>query len=829
MSRKRSQGSRASPTHRAAPEEEGDSSSRRMTASRIDAETVLSDATGPSADEGQEELPVILSTPVILVAGPSPPENDDAEASTDPECPRRHEIGGPDGARRGASQSQGVQTRRYSGNSNDYDREEPLLTKRTKVYKKRGVIQNLAVDVSDDSILGAVSSSHPSYKSQLVSGNDMTDFPQSEPSDRGRATESSSSLMYSSSGTIILTEAELMDLDPVDFQHGNLPPHMRLESGLAFIYMAIPPDGGFGWVVLILSFLAQLIVDGIIFSIGILLPAMEKDFKVSTSEVALVASIQIGCYFMGGAFSSALINSYGFRPVAMLGVAISALALLVASFSPNLTVMILVYGIVVAAGGPGLSMIWVSSQLIIGFYFERYRALASGVSCSGAGAGILIFSITNNLMEQQFGWRNTVRCHAFFVCLLIFVSMAYLEVKPSPVGVVHRFPEISSTSSEYYGNFYVHNFLSEDLSMKRSHPVLDTFEPNKKKETKRKQCRNFICPCCANLDHDDDKSMRSEVNYLVRPDPMQRDDLFYTGPIDYDEPHRREQFDGKELELVGTETHLQSAAYGLHNIHNYDSTDMSEWVSVSDGYVEHRPVIHKRAATPVSTQHKRHVSRKSRCWIHQKILKAMNRLFDMHLLKSFEFRVLLASAFLYPMGFNIPFLYSKMRTTVPNQYAQMIGPAIGTSNFIVRILCGFVAYKLRNWTNYICGGGMVLGGIAVLVSAFFGSDLVWFQILYGLCYGVAPAVYATLRALIYVRYLGLSKLTTAFGITALVMGVGVFLGTTLGSVMVETTGGFMAAFAFAGLCIIMSGMLKLILPVLINSRNNRLKKNAVFV
>ncbi|XP_032585732.1 uncharacterized protein LOC6580981 isoform X2 [Drosophila mojavensis] len=824
MSRKRSQGSRASPTQHSAPEEEGDSTARGISASRTDAETVPSEATNLSADEGQQELPEILSAPVILVAGPSPPENE--EANTDPERPRSHEPGGTEGARRGPSQSQGVQTRRSSSNSYEYDREEPLLTKRTKVYKKRGVSQNPAVDKSDDSILDVITSSHRAYNSQLVSGNDMTDFPQSEASGRGRATESSSSPMYSSSGTIILTEAELMDLDPVDFQQGNLPPHMRLESGLAFIYMAIPPDGGFGWVVLILSFLAQLIVDGIIFSIGILLPAMEKDFKVSTSAVALVASIQIGCYFMGGAFSSALINSYGFRPVAMLGVAISTLALLGASFSPNLTVMILVYGIV---GGPGLSMIWVSSQLIIGFYFERYRALASGFSCSGAGAGILIFSITNNLMEQQIGWRNTVRCHAFLVCLLIFVSMAYLEVKPSPVGVVHRFPEISSTSSEYYGNFYVHNFLSEDLSMKRSHPVLDTFEPNKKKETKRKRCRNLICPCCAKRDHDDDKSMRSEVNYLVRPDPMQRDDLFYTGPIDYDEPHRREQFDGKELELVGTETHLQSAAYGLHNIHNYDSTDMSEWVSVSDGYVEHRPVIHKRAATPVSTQHKRHVSYKSRCWIHQKIIKAMNRLFDMHLLKSYEFRVLLASAFLYPMGFNIPFLYSKMRTTVPNQYAQMIGPAIGTSNFIVRILCGFVAYKLRNWTNYICGGGMVLGGIAVLVSAFFGSDLVWFQVLYGLCYGVAPAVYATLRALIYVRYLGLSKLTTAFGITALVMGVGVFLGTTLGSVMVETTGGFMAAFAFAGLCIIMSGMLKLILPVLIKSRNNRLKKKAVYV
>lgn len=109
--------------------------------------------------------------------------------------------------------------------------------------------------------------------------------------------------------------------------------------------MAIPPDGGYGWVVLLLSFLAQLIVDGIIFSIGILLPLIGAEFNVSSAQVVLVGSIQIGCYFMGGAFSSALINSYGFRPVAMLGVLSSALALLVASFSSNLLMMIAFYSI----------------------------------------------------------------------------------------------------------------------------------------------------------------------------------------------------------------------------------------------------------------------------------------------------------------------------------------------------------------------------------------------------------------------------------------------------------------------------------------------------
>lgn len=97
--------------------------------------------------------------------------------------------------------------------------------------------------------------------------------------------------------------------------------------------------------VLLLSFIAQLIVDGIIFSIGILLPFISAEFNVSSAQVVLVGSIQIGCYFMGGAFSSALINTYGFRPVAMMGVFSSALVMMVASFSINLPMMIVFYSI----------------------------------------------------------------------------------------------------------------------------------------------------------------------------------------------------------------------------------------------------------------------------------------------------------------------------------------------------------------------------------------------------------------------------------------------------------------------------------------------------
>lgn len=58
--------------------------------------------------------------------------------------------------------------------------------------------------------------------------------------------------------------------------------------------MIIPPDGGYGWFIMIVSFFCQVVVDGIIFSVGIQLPYMAKDFKVNSSEIALIASTQIG-------------------------------------------------------------------------------------------------------------------------------------------------------------------------------------------------------------------------------------------------------------------------------------------------------------------------------------------------------------------------------------------------------------------------------------------------------------------------------------------------------------------------------------------------------
>ncbi|BFG03856.1 uncharacterized protein DMAD_02985 [Drosophila madeirensis] len=818
--------SESDPRHkRRDADSKSETTKRRMSVPQADAPDAprLGDTEGkaPSAIEPISELPYVEPVYILLQAEKrKPPRLVDTAVGTDPgrahsnPSARRH----PPSAQvkdRVTFSDTAVNESDIDGESSSpfssdgsalYDLEdhEILITKTEKFYKKRAD-KVLPLEDSDESFeVVNMNSPQQEQRRSLVSRV----FEEAMDSDAPQSIDHLMMAQYTDlSDSSTSSGTKLKRGQGLGLSAGNL------DSGYVFIYMVIPPDGGYGWIVLVLSFLAQLIVDGIVFSIGILLPFMANDFGADNSRIVFVASIQIGCYFMGGAFSSALINSYGFRPVALLGVAISSLSILTASFSPNLGMMIVFYSII---GGPALSMIWVSSQLIIGYYFERYRALASGFSCSGAGAGIVVFSFLNSWLVPLIGWRNVLRVHVLLLLCIFLIACAYVEVAPTQVGVLNRPAGLmDSSSDEYYGNFYVHNFMRDSTSKIGSQTILETYEPH----PKRAAFFRRISPCCTRKqeqEEDEERRLDDDRNLVIRTDPILREDLFYTGPVSYDKPHSTEQVEGKEMQLLGSAQHAQKTTYGIAHIQGYTSDDKKK----SNG-----PSMESQGSPlPLDERYGKSVSRirmprrrplKKRHWLHNKIVKALNRLFDYHLLESFEFRVLVASAFFYPMGFNIPFVYSKARTDIPSEYANLIGPAIGLMNFAMRISCGFAAYKLGGCTTYICGGGMFFGGFFVFISAFFGSDIVWFQVLYGLCYGVAPAVYATLRALIYVRYLGLSKLTNAFGITALAMGMGVFIGTTLGGILVQATHGYTAAFALAGLCIMLSGSLKLLLPTMV--------------
>lgn len=65
-------------------------------------------------------------------------------------------------------------------------------------------------------------------------------------------------------------------------------------------FIPTPPDGGWGWVIVVSSLFCNIIVDGIGYSFGIFLPEFVSAFGESRSKVSLIGSLLCGTYLCAG-------------------------------------------------------------------------------------------------------------------------------------------------------------------------------------------------------------------------------------------------------------------------------------------------------------------------------------------------------------------------------------------------------------------------------------------------------------------------------------------------------------------------------------------------
>lgn len=152
---------------------------------------------------------------------------------------------------------------------------------------------------------------------------------------------------------------------------------------------------------------------------------------------------------------SALANRYGFRLVAILGSVVSCCAFVLSYFSTSIEYLYITYGCIgeflffpvlffsrffssfpngtrcfrtdieiirdssrVSSqmffsfprklGGIGAGLIYVPAVITTGFYFERWRALATGIAVCGSGIGAFLLAPISDLLIKNFGWRGAL-------------------------------------------------------------------------------------------------------------------------------------------------------------------------------------------------------------------------------------------------------------------------------------------------------------------------------------------------------------------------------------------------------------------------------------
>jgi len=64
--------------------------------------------------------------------------------------------------------------------------------------------------------------------------------------------------------------------------------------------VALPPDGGWGWVVVAAAFFVNLIVDGVAYTFGVIMPELLDHFEAGKGQTVLVGSLIPGVYLIVG-------------------------------------------------------------------------------------------------------------------------------------------------------------------------------------------------------------------------------------------------------------------------------------------------------------------------------------------------------------------------------------------------------------------------------------------------------------------------------------------------------------------------------------------------
>ncbi|EYC23176.1 hypothetical protein Y032_0016g3158 [Ancylostoma ceylanicum] len=172
-----------------------------------------------------------------------------------------------------------------------------------------------------------------------------------------------------------------------ELDFSTLSINFQAGADAAVELLPVPPDGGYGWVIVLAAFFSNLIVDGVCTCFTEFKSSYSQHFHSSDAATALIGSLLIGVYLLVGPVVGGLVNKYGARKVVIGGAFISGTAFLISVASPNIYFFMLIYGVL---GGVGFGMIYLPAIVVVGYYFESKRAIATGIAVAGSGVGTMV-------------------------------------------------------------------------------------------------------------------------------------------------------------------------------------------------------------------------------------------------------------------------------------------------------------------------------------------------------------------------------------------------------------------------------------------------------
>ena len=582
----------------------------------------------------------------------------------------------------------------------------------------------------------------------------------------------------------------------------------------SYLSIPSPPDGGYGWMIVFSAFMVNMISDGISFSFGILYIELLNYFGESKSFTSWVGSIFYGTCLMGGPIASALATKFGCRKVLMFGGTIATLGCFCSAFADSIYNLCFLFGVIT---GLGMSMGYVTSVVIVAFYFENKRALATGLSVCGSGIGTFVFSPLTEFLIDTYGWRGTMMLWSGIIFNLVVCGALLRPLEFTPQErrqrALQKFERLSRTVSftsfsntakslsRNESNSDVSD--SSDLSIEdnildhcHSQIQIPTFIREKEIEIplellkEAKNNKNLLKEFLKNQEHEKENPKKSDTVIAFQNGEEGVQLLEHTKIADQKPKgsclKKSSPVPGSSKEAGGLSKenkakHVQMSTYlPMYRKDLFFRGNLSRFMT-SAGQVKSTscPELYRRGIGD-SDSDSSDEEWDSFCWRYfhfsRQVKRVLKTMFDPSILVHPLYVVFALSNFILYFWYDVPYIFMTDRAVeqgMPQSKVPFLISILGIVNTIGQIVYGILG-DLEINLSLLYGISIMLCGLTVMIVPLF-VDFIPLAALSG-AFGLLISVNYALSTVILVEYLGLDKLSNAYGLTMMVQGIANLIG-----------------------------------------------------
>ena len=190
-------------------------------------------------------------------------------------------------------------------------------------------------------------------------------------------------------------------------------------------------DGGYGWLVVLASFFAHVQCLGTLYTFTLYVLPYQREFGFSSGAAVLPGALATGTMLVSGPFVGLLTDRIDARGVFCTLAVCQSLGLLLISLAETPALLIASHVLM----GFGMSLA-PSSVTSCQQWFDKKRALASGIGLAGSGMGQFVMALViSGLIKANGGdsnprsWRRAIRAQAM-LGIVILVPCALLLRRP---------------------------------------------------------------------------------------------------------------------------------------------------------------------------------------------------------------------------------------------------------------------------------------------------------------------------------------------------------------------------------------------------------------